>query len=232
VAKKKDQPEELSTLNMGGVAEVPMRLENLDPSTLTPHPLNPRSHPARQRRALADIMDAVGMLKPIIYNERTGHIIDGHMRVEEFLERNADSIPALVVDLPEEDEMQALYWLDRIGELREIDTEVNMVLQSQLDTESEYLQRLSEMHLEDGDGLLGEEPNEAAFSEDKRGVGLNLGEKFNYVVLLFKTDLDWFAAQEHFDIKQERDPLNPYTHTRVGIGRVIDGGKYLNQVRP
>jgi hypothetical protein len=227
VVKKSDAKP--STANMGGVAEVPMRLEMLDPATLTPHPLNPRSHPARQRRALADIMDAVGMLKPIIYNERTGHIIDGHMRVEEFLERNADTIPAIVVDLPEAEESAALYWLDRIGELRDIDPDANTLLLSSLNTESEFLQRLTEQHQEESDALLEDGEEEGDFAEDLRGVGLNLGERFNYVVLLFKTELDWYAAQEHFNIEQERDPLNPYTHTRVGIGRVIDGGKYLNE---
>jgi hypothetical protein len=220
----------MTTNNFGGVPEVPMRLEHLDPKTLKPHPMNPRSHPSRQRRALGDIMDAVGMIKPIIFNERTGRIIDGHMRVEEFLERNADSIPAIVVDLPEEEESQALYWLDRIGELREINPEINTLLSSSLDNESEYLQRLSEAHLEDANALLGDEDfGESAGFEDKHGVGLNLGERFNYVVLLFKTEIDWYAAMEHFDIKQVKDPLNPYSHQRVGVGRVIDGGAYLNR---
>jgi hypothetical protein len=219
----------MTTDNLGGVPPVEMRLEHLDPKTLKPHPMNPRSHPARQRRALGDIMDAVGMIKPIIFNERTGRIIDGHMRVEEFLERNEDSIPAIVVDLPEDQESQALYWLDRIGELREINPDINTLLNSSLDNESEYLQRLSEAHLEDANAIIGDQDNTEFSYEDKHNVGLNLGERFNYVVLLFKTELDWYSAMEHFDIEQVKDPLNPYSHQRVGVGRVIDGGKYLNR---
>ena len=77
---------------------VPMRLEYLNPSTLQPNPLNARLHPAKQRRALADIFDGIGMIQPVIFNERTGKLIDGHMRVEEYIERNQEEMPVIVVD--------------------------------------------------------------------------------------------------------------------------------------
>jgi hypothetical protein len=208
---------------------VPMRLEYLDPVTLEPNPLNARTHPAKQRRALADIFDGIGMIQPVIFNERTGRLIDGHMRVEEYIERNQEEMPVIVVDLPESEERQALFWLDRIGEMRSIDPQAEQLLQLSLDDENEYLKRLME---EVDDPILEAEedyePNDGNWI-DKVGVGLNPGERFSYVILLFRTELDWAAAQEHFKLGPERDPLNPYSEGRVQPGRVVDGGKYLNR---
>lgn len=48
-----------------------------------------------------------------------------------------------------------------------------------------------------------------------------------YVVLLFRTDLDWVAAQDHFALQQVDDPFGA---KRTGIGRVIDGGAYLKRI--
>ena len=211
---------------------IPMRLEYLDPQTLKPNPLNPRSHPAMQRRALSDIFDGLGMIQPVILNERTGRLIDGHMRVEEYLERNQEEIPVIVVDMSEEEERHALFWLDRIGEMRNIDPQAETLLQMSLESENEYIGRLLELASDPSEELIEdvEEAKPQRF-EDKLGVGLNPGERFNYVVLLFKTEIDWAAAHEHFDLQPEHDPLNPYSESRiVRMGRVVDGGRYLNRI--
>jgi len=219
------------TLNGMDTPYVPMRLEYLDPQTLKPNPLNPRSHPPMQRRALSDILDGVGMIQPVLLNERTGQLIDGHMRVEEYLERNQDQIPVIVVDLSEEEERQALFWLDRIGEMRNIDPQAEKLLQSSLENENGYVRRLLELAADPSEQLEDADRAKPQRFEDNLGVGLNPGERFDYVVLLFKTEVDWAAAEEHFMLESQYDPLNPYNETRVvRQGRVIDGGKYLNRI--
>ncbi len=67
-----------------------------------------------------------------------------------------------------------------------------------------------------------EEPNEV-FSE-------YIGEAHNYVVLKCDNEMDWLAAQTHFEL--------PSVHSRrangkawaKGTGRVINGAKYINKV--
>jgi hypothetical protein len=168
------------------------------------------------------------MVDGVIFNERTGHLLDGHMRVEEFIERNETEIPVILVDLPEEKEHLALYFKDRIGEMNGVEPNLERQLANLVETESELLAGILEGLDEEvqGDSELKGEP------EDFYGIGLTPGEKFNYVMLLFRTDLDWYAAQDHFGLERVIDPLHPSGAGRkVGIGRVIDGGKYLSKIR-
>jgi hypothetical protein len=51
-------------------------------------------------------------------------------------------------------------------------------------------------------------------------------EHYSYVVLLFRNEIDWATAQDHFKLKKVRDPKNT---KRVGLGCVIDGAMYLNE---
>tara|TARA_A100001201_G_scaffold47679_4_gene47837 strand:- start:2897 stop:3490 length:594 start_codon:yes stop_codon:yes gene_type:complete len=58
-----------------------------------------------------------------------------------------------------------------------------------------------------------------------------LDESHNYVVLTFDNDIDWLSAQTHFQLKSvysKRANGKPWSK---GIGRVIDGGKYLNDLK-
>ncbi|MFN3691225.1 MAG: ParB N-terminal domain-containing protein, partial [Fimbriimonadales bacterium] len=52
-------------------AEVPV-------SNLTANPRNPRRHPSRQLEALRASLRSLGFVAPVIVNERTGYLIDGH----------------------------------------------------------------------------------------------------------------------------------------------------------
>jgi hypothetical protein len=93
----------------------------LNPRELTPHPENWRRHPERQRRALAQSLAEHGWLAAPILNRRTGHLLDGHARVEEAIQREAATIPVRVVDVPPEQERRILASFDPIGALAEND---------------------------------------------------------------------------------------------------------------
>ena len=58
-----------------------------------------------------------------------------------------------------------------------------------------------------------------------------LGESSNYVVLKFDNDVDWLSAQTHFNLDavySKRANGKPWSK---GIGRVIDGAKYLKELK-
>jgi hypothetical protein len=97
-------------------------VEFLNPETLTPHPENWRRHPERQRQALAQSLAEHGWLAAPILNRRTGHLLDGHARVEEAIRREEAVIPVRVVDVPRERERRILATFDPIGALAETDT--------------------------------------------------------------------------------------------------------------
>ena len=58
-----------------------------------------------------------------------------------------------------------------------------------------------------------------------------LDESHNYVVLLFDNDIDWLSAQTHFalnSVYSKRQNGEPWSK---GIGRVINGAKYLHSLK-
>ncbi len=97
------------------------RHDDADPAELRAHPENWRTHPADQRAALAQMLDEVGWVQDIIVNERTGNLIDGHLRVELAIERGESSVPVVYVDLSEEEERLVLASLDPMAGMAEQD---------------------------------------------------------------------------------------------------------------
>ena len=57
------------------------------PASLLPHPANWRRHPVRQQRALAGALGEVGWVAQVMVNRVTGHLVDGHLRLELALAR-------------------------------------------------------------------------------------------------------------------------------------------------
>src|SRR5438128_1559091 len=85
------------------------------PDQLVANPRNWRTHPGPQRDALRGSLAEVGWVQQVLVNQRTGHVVDGHARVEEALSRKEPSVPVLYVDLDEAEEALVLATLDPIG---------------------------------------------------------------------------------------------------------------------
>lgn len=90
------------------------RSAQVDPRELTANPKNWRQHPKEQRVALEAILDEVGWITGVTVNERTGLVVDGHLRLEVALSRKLKTIPVDYVDLTEEEEALALATMDPI----------------------------------------------------------------------------------------------------------------------
>jgi DNA modification methylase len=88
---------------------------NVAPVDLVPNPLNWRSHPADQQRALGGALAEVGWVSEVIVNQTTGRLVDGHLRVELAIKGGEASIPVTYVTLTEEEERLVLASLDPIA---------------------------------------------------------------------------------------------------------------------
>jgi DNA modification methylase len=99
-----------------GQADVP-------PATLVAHPENWRRHPAQQRRVLQAALRDVGWVQRVLVNRHTGHILDGHARVEEALARGEPAVPVTYVELSPDEERAVLASFDVIGSLAVPDPE-------------------------------------------------------------------------------------------------------------
>ena len=204
-----------------------MRFAWMDPRTLTPNARNWKKHPTAQREAYGRFQQEVGWVGALLYNETTGRLLDGHMRQEDALERNLEEVPVLVISADERTERRILALLDKIGSLfREDEKAIADLLQAAELNESEYMQLL-QMGAEDEEGKEAKAKGEKVLELPAGGLGLVLGEAYNYVVLLFRTEVDWTAALDHFGIERVMCPFVK----DVGVGRVIDGGDYLYRIR-
>jgi hypothetical protein len=98
------------------------------PDQLLANPLNWRIHPRNQQLALADTLEKVGWVRDVLVNQRTGHVLDGHLRVTLALRREEATVPVLYVDLSEEEEKLVLVTLDPLSEMAVPDGEQLAVL--------------------------------------------------------------------------------------------------------
>ncbi len=94
------------------------------PDQLLANPRNWRVHPRAQQRALAGALDEVGWVAQVLVNQRTGHVVDGHLRVELAISRGEPSVPVTYVDLSEEEERLVLATLDPLVAMAEADRSV------------------------------------------------------------------------------------------------------------
>lgn len=91
------------------------------PDQLLANPQNWRRHPKAQRDALRSMLRGVGWVQRVIVNRTTGHLVDGHLRVEVALEDNEPAVPVIYVELTEAEERAVLAAIDPIGGMAETD---------------------------------------------------------------------------------------------------------------
>lgn len=90
---------------------------------LLANPFNFRIHPLAQREALEGSLDSVGWIQQVVVNKNTGHIIDGHLRIQLALSHQEDEVPVLYVELSPEEEQLALMMLDPVAAMAVTDRE-------------------------------------------------------------------------------------------------------------
>lgn len=106
------------------------------PDQLLANPMNPRRHPGRQRDVMRAVLDDLGFVAPVIVNDTTGRLVDGHLRVEEALSAGTAVIPVVHVELSEAEEMEAIATLDPVSALARYDAARLVELLAEVRTES------------------------------------------------------------------------------------------------
>lgn len=112
------------------------------PDQLLANPLNPRRHDRYQQRAMEALLREVGFVQDVIVNERTGTLIDGHMRVMLAMRANVPTVPVKYVDLSPEEEAAAIATLDATTKLADADGEAFEALLREISTGEEALQEM------------------------------------------------------------------------------------------
>jgi hypothetical protein len=84
-------------------------------ATILDHPLNANTHPPEQSVAVERFTRALGWLTTVIVNERTGRLLNGHLRCAIARANGEATIPTTVVDLDEDEEAIILATFDLIS---------------------------------------------------------------------------------------------------------------------
>lgn len=95
-----------------------------NPRELTANPHNHRTHPESQRKVLHSALEEEGWIDPVIYNVRTGRIVDGHARIEEAIAQGVPEVPVIEIDVDEATERKTIARHDRIGEMAGLDLDI------------------------------------------------------------------------------------------------------------
>ena len=117
-----------------------IRLEWRDAKELQANPKNWRKHPPAQVKAMQDVLSEVGWAGALLYNERTGHLIDGHLRQK----ISEGRVPVLVGDWSEEDERKILLTLDPLAYMAEHDQDVLLGLLQSTEFKSDAINAMLE----------------------------------------------------------------------------------------
>ena len=134
--------------------------KQVDPNTLTANPLNWRTHPENQLEALEGLISTVGWVDRILVNKRTGHVVDGHARLELAVKRGEPKVPVDFIDVDEEAEKLILATFDPISMMAQANTVLleELVVQCDVDL-SELVDRFlpsgdwdSDMSMDDVEG--------------------------------------------------------------------------------
>jgi hypothetical protein len=106
----------------------------MSPHELKENPKNWRKHPAAQAAGLNGVLEEVGWVQSVILNQRTGRLIDGHLRIELALKNNEKAVPVTVVDLSEAEEDAILASFDPISAMAKVNHEALAALISSITT--------------------------------------------------------------------------------------------------
>ncbi len=137
----------------------------VDPNDLLANPRNWRIHPQNQQESLEAVLEEVGFVDDIIVNQKTGFVVDGHLRVALALRHEQTSVPVKYVDLDENEELIILATLDPLAAMAATDVEKLGELMQIVSTDDDRMKKmLTDLAFEQGVGI----PDFFAGGEDEQ----------------------------------------------------------------
>lgn len=196
--------------------------EMVDPASLLANPFNFRMHPYYQQQALNGSLDTLGWIDEVQVNINTGHIVDGHLRVVNALEKNQRVVPVTYLDLTIDEEKQALASLDPIAGMAEQDDDAMRSLLAGIVSDNQQVQ----------DFLERVKPNDPMPSgESNKGMvqSLQLLPAKDYVLILCDDSKQFDALKQYFGLVMVRRGGYKYgsPFDDVSIQRVVHAKDFI-----
>ena len=200
-----------------------MNIKNIAVKDLIPYEKNTKKHDDVQIKNVAESIKQYGFVQPIVI-DKNNVVVIGHCRLLAAKKLKMTDVPCVCVEDLTDEQVKAL---------RIVDNKSN---------ESDWLNDILELELTDVDlsdfdfdfGL--DKKKEKEEIEGEVEFSEILGEENNYLVLQFKTDIDWLNAQSIFGLETvksystRKDGKLTKNMERKGVARVLDGAKVLNEL--
>lgn len=198
-----------------------MKVKQISIDKIIPYHNNPRKNQAIDK--VASSINEYGFQQPIVVDKNMVVIV-GHTRLLASKKLKLKKVPIAIADLTK----------SQAKAYRLADNRTN--------EDSSWNEELLKGELLDLEGLLNstgfddselekllddpepEDDAEVVFSEE-------IGETNNYIVLVFKNDIDWLSAQTHFNLETVTSKRQNGKAWSKGIGRVLDGAKYITELK-
>ena len=199
-------------------------------SELLDNEKNWRTHPYAQRAAIAELLDRVGIAGALTayHSKRNGGkltLIDGHARKAD----HDAEWPTLILDVTDEEADLLLLTLDPITAAAGADASALESLIAEARAGTPALEDLVRDLREQAHAVQIEAPVDEGGPAE---MELQPFEHYDYIVLLFRDQMDWLAAKELFGLKNEAFTLRDGERKKVGLGRVVDGRRVLDMLFP
>ena len=211
---------------------VPKDGEVIDLADLKQDPKNPRKHSVRNIGLITDALREVGSGRSLLI-DASGEIIAGNGVQEaaaiagiskvKIVDAEADTLIAVRrKDLKGKKKRRASLLDNRAGELADWDSEVL----EKIAAEDELL--LSGLFEgQEWDRIMGNSGSES--DETIPEMELQPFEHYDYIVLMFKNQLDFLGAISKLKIKKVGYTVGEKKR-KIGLGRVVDGAKILAMI--
>lgn len=159
-------------------------------------------------------------IRPIVVNDDM-IVLGGNMRLRACKDAGLKEVPIIKASELTEEQQKEFIIKDNVG-FGEWDWDILANEWDADELDKWGLDLPDAMNDEDGSGE--EIDGMVQFSE-------YLNESNNYVVLFFNDEIDWLQAQTHFDLKTVKGKRANGKEWSRGVGRVIDGSKYLDAIK-
>lgn len=184
---------------------------------IKPYEKNPRKND-NAVEYVANSIKEFGFKVPIVI-DKNGVIVAGHTRYKASKKLGLEKVPCIIADDLTPEQIKAYRLADnKVGESAKWD-------EGLLGAELSEILNIN-MELFDFDLTIDEEDEEEAEVEFTQ----ELGEENNYIVLMFDNTVDWLQAQSLFDLRPVKALDSKKGFERVGLGRVIDGTKFIEKM--
>lgn len=193
---------------------------------LQPYDKNSRTHSRAQVEQIVGSIREFGFTNPILIDENDC-IIAGHGRLEAAKQLDLDEIPTITLEGLTEAQRRAYVIADNKLALNASWNEKMLVRELYALEQTDLDLTLTGFDSKELNDLLAVDIDTQEEIEGAVQFSEEVGESHNYVVLYFDNDIDWLAAQTHFGLKSVHSMRSNGKPWSKGIGRVLNGAKYL-----